>query len=127
MALSQKEKNLAYRDRYPFRHSMSGAIHNARKKCAAKGIPFALTFEDARKLVEDSGGKCALSGIPFERPPKPGCKGPMSPSLDRIKPELGYVNGNVRVILDCLNSAKGSGTDEQLFQVCRAVVERNLL
>lgn len=73
------------------------------------------------ELIEKSGQRCALSGLPFRN----GGLNPYSPSLDRIKPELGYVPGNVRVILHGLNSLKSTGTDEDVVAICRAVVEKH--
>lgn len=105
---------------------MSGALFNARKKSAVRGIPFLIDFEHLCKLVDESDGRCALSGLPFAKGP-PGMKGVYSPSLDRIKPELGYVPGNVRVILDAVNGAKSTGTDEDLIMICHAVAARNPL
>ena len=40
-----------------------------------------------------------------------------SPSVDRIKPQLGYVKGNVRVISNRANHLKGNGTIEELKAV----------
>lgn len=39
---------------------------------------------------------------------------PNSPSLDRIKPELGYVKGNVRVISWRANDLKSNGSLEEM-------------
>jgi hypothetical protein len=46
-----------------------------------------------------------------------GCRGPGSPSLDRIIPELGYVPGNVRVISDKANRLKAGRSIEQLREL----------
>ena len=40
-----------------------------------------------------------------------------SPSLDRIKPELGYIKGNVRVISNRANLLKNNATVEELEKV----------
>lgn len=42
---------------------------------------------------------------------------PDSPSLDRIKPELGYVKGNIRVISFKANSIKNDASIEELRQI----------
>lgn len=107
----------------PLKIAANLAIGRARKRAAAKSIPFNLPLGTVKKLVDDSAGMCALSGLPFQR--GEGHSTTWSPSLDRIKPELGYVSGNVRLILHGLNALKSTGTDEDLMAVCRAVVERN--
>lgn len=84
-----------------------------------------MTTEYLRSLMADQNELCALSGLPFERSGVSGVKHARSPSLDRIEPSMGYVIGNVRFLCDGLNSAKSTGTDEQLIALCRAVVEKN--
>lgn len=42
-----------------------------------------------------------------------------SPSIDRIKPELGYVKGNVRIISNRANILKNNATIEELEKVLR--------
>lgn len=47
-----------------------------------------------------------------------GARGnPHSPSIDRIKPELGYVKGNVAVISARANTLKNNATPAELRQV----------
>lgn len=101
------------------------AVCGARKRAEKKGVPFRMDSGHVMRVLESQGGVCALSGLPFRKTDVKGQKSAYSPSLDRIKPELGYVEGNVRVILDGLNSLKAHGTDEDLTAICRAVVEKN--
>jgi hypothetical protein len=75
-------------------------------------------------MWDDQGGRCELSNIEFRPVETKGKATLFSPSLDRVKPELGYVPGNVRFILNGLNNLKGSATDEDLFLVCEAVMEK---
>lgn len=51
--------------------------------------------------------KCAVTGLPFDFKGKKGNwhKNPFSPSLDRINRSIGYVPGNVRVVLTGVNIA----------------------
>lgn len=64
---------------------------------------------------------CALTGLPFNPTAEPRYD---SPSLDRIKPELGYTLGNVRVIFYCLNAALGNWGEDAFLSVAKAFVER---
>lgn len=81
---------------------LAGARDRARKL----GLPFDLEVEDI--VIPD---KCPVFGVPFERSTRFG------PSLDRIKPELGYVRGNVAVISRKANSIKNDGTADEILAV----------
>lgn len=68
-------------------------------------------------------GKCEITGLPFilstQRNPYL-----FSPSLDKIVPSLGYVPDNCRFILHAVNALKGAGTDEQMLEIAKAIVEK---
>jgi len=63
------------------------------------GIPFNLDVEYLSRLWDDNNGCCAVTGIPFELT-KLGTRRPhpYAPSIDKIKPDRGYVKGNVRLV-----------------------------
>lgn len=96
----------------------------AKSRCASSNIPFDIESSELVGLYEQNGGRCSLSGLPFKQTSNRGQAGMFSISLDRVRPELGYVSGNVRLILNCLNAMKGTETDEELIVVCKHVAER---
>jgi hypothetical protein len=71
----------------------------ARKRAQRFGIAFQLPRE-AVVIPE----VCPALGTPIGTS---GPRTPMSPSLDRIRPEEGYVPGNIRVLSDFANRLKG--------------------
>ena len=80
-----------------------------KTKCKKNDIPFNLTIEDL--CVPD---QCPALNIPLifgsgKRAPTDN-----SPSVDRIKPELGYIKGNIIVVSQLANRIKNSATFEQL-------------
>lgn len=99
------------------------AYHHAARRAGRQGVPFTILLSDLRSQMRAQENRCALSGIDFVI--GQGKVTPYSPSMDRVKPELGYVLGNVRFILHGLNDLKGTGTDEDLLYICRRVVERH--
>jgi hypothetical protein len=82
----------------------------ARYRAKKTGVAFNLRLRDIYiPLV------CPVLGIFLN----PGTEkwAPSSPSLDRIKPHLGYVRGNVRVISWRANNLKRDGTAEEFERI----------
>ena len=95
---------------YHLRYQMRA---NAKKRAEAAGLPFALAVDDI--VIPDV---CPILGVPLDKPT--GTKtGPTdyAPSLDRIRPALGYVPGNVRVISYKANRLRNNGTFIEIMQV----------
>lgn len=107
-----RETRMRYRGRF--------LIRGAKMRCRKSGVVFALdNYEAEIDAMLEKG--CALTGLPFNPTPLPRYD---SPSLDRIKPSLGYVPGNVRVILYCLNAALGNWGEDVFATVATAFVEQ---
>jgi hypothetical protein len=87
-------------------------LRSARRRALKRGLPFDLTQVD---IVVPSF--CPALGIPLYRASGAAAQGPNSPTLDRIRPELGYVRGNVRVISARANQIKSDATPAELLQV----------
>ena len=83
-----------------------------RQEATRRGLPFDLTARDIFYLLNDAT-HCPVLNIPLQRRPGRGGS-PDTPSLDRVEPELGYVQGNVRVISWRANKLKGDATLEEL-------------
>jgi hypothetical protein len=79
----------------------------ARRSAKKCGVPFAITPQDI--LIPMN---CPVFG--FGLIIGTGHAQPNSPSLDRIRPELGYVAGNVQVISHKANTMKSNATLEEL-------------
>lgn len=82
-------------------------LRNARSRALKKGLPFGVEVTDF--VVPDI---CPVLGIAIDR--NVGNMGDNSPSVDRIRPELGYVKGNVRVISQRANRLKCDGTAAEM-------------
>jgi hypothetical protein len=74
-------------------------LERARYRSGRKEIPFDLTEESVKLLFDNCKGYCQVTGHAMQG------SGPFRPSLDRIEPSKGYVNGNVRVV--CLITNTG--------------------
>ncbi len=99
----------SYREANPEKYMLKGAINRARKY----GYLCTITVHD---IVIPKF--CPLLGIELKR--AAGKHSPASPSLDKIRPELGYIPGNVWVISHRANELKRDATLQEL----QTLVER---
>lgn len=126
-ALRYKEKReeiLAWNNAYYSRVEprMKELIGRIRRHCVQRAIPLDLTEEKLLKLWDKQKGRCAITGIELSLKRGEGRKREAA-SLDRIVPELGYVEGNVRFICDILNIMKQNMTDKEFRKWCIRVVQ----
>lgn len=102
-------KRRKHYEEYPERHILARVKHRAK----TLGLPFDLTEADIQIPPV-----CPVLQIPivihFGRGNGPKIN---SPSLDRIRPELGYTKGNVRVISQRANLLKSDATIAELEAV----------
>lgn len=93
------------------------ALHSrARQRAARRGLPFNLNVSDV--VVPPI---CPALGVPIIIGQT---RSPYSPSLDRIRPGLGYIRGNTRVISDKANRLKGALDVEGLIKRAVASVDQ---
>ena len=97
----------------PKRHWASAALSRAKIRALETGIAFELTHKDVYDIIPDV---CPIFGIEFTFFGN-GRLSQESPSLDRIKPELGYVPGNIAVISQKANQIKSAYTSKEIYAV----------
>lgn len=84
--------------------------HTAKLRAKRSGIPFSIKYTD---IVIPA--TCPILGIPLF--PNAHQCGPNSPSLDRIRSDEGYVQGNVQVVSHRANTLKNSASCAELERV----------
>ncbi len=89
-------------------------LNDARSRAERAGVPFTITIDDLRAAYPVDS-RCPALGIPLVR--GVGFPTDSSPSLDRIRPELGYVPGNIAIISKLANSVKQNAAPSQLRSV----------
>lgn len=99
-----------------WKHGLSGTPrHNmwgrAKKRAAAKGLPFTIELMDIPEIPEC----CPILGFALKS--HAGKMQFNSPTLDRIRPELGYVPGNLQIISQRANVVKNDASAEELVKV----------
>jgi hypothetical protein len=106
------QKNLLkWKEENTFRLTYYAAKRRAKKN----SLQFKIT-KDYLEEIFPSDNLCPVFGVEFERGGQ-GRERDNSPSLDRIIPELGYVEGNVVWISNRANTLKRDATWEELQKV----------
>jgi hypothetical protein len=105
----KKEYNTqwAVEDKDSPRRPNRNSFFNAKKRSKKTGVPFTIT--ESGFIVPEI---CPILGIKLEKGRINGSLD-TSPSLDKIRPELGYVPGNIAVISYRANRIKNDGTAEE--------------
>lgn len=98
-------------ERYRSNNPSSYLITKAKRRATLQGVPFDLKPDDF-EIPEF----CPVLGIPLYRGSKNGYN---SPSLDRIRPALGYVRGNIVVVSWRANMLKKDATIEELIGLAK--------
>ena len=91
------------------------ALARAKKRTKGKDVLFNITAAYLESIFPGDN-RCPVFGVEFERGGE-GDERNNSPSLDRIVPELGYVEGNVVWISNRANILKRDATWEELQRV----------
>ncbi len=89
-------------------------IARAKQRAREKNLPFDLAICDI--AIPEF---CPILGIKLECGTRKFYDN--APSLDRIKPELGYVRGNVNVISSRANKLRNNGTLDELKRIVEYV------
>lgn len=116
------EKGAEYQRRYRAKDSKMSLYRTARQRAKTKGIPFSIEFTDlvfpevcpilGIKLTSYAGSKNKQAGGRND-----------SFSIDRIIPELGYVEGNIQIISHRANAMKSDASKEDLIKFSNWVQE----
>lgn len=95
----------------------------ARDRAKSKNIYFDLTKEFLLDLWDKQEGKCALTGLDMTYDMYNG-RTYTNVSIDRIDVSKGYTKDNVQLVCMAANQAKSDLTDEQLYQICKGIVDK---
>jgi hypothetical protein len=92
---------------------IKAVLQHIRVRAKKKSISFSLTLDHLIAIAPD---KCPVFGIPFIWDTPKGKASFDSPSLDRINPALGYVDGNVQWLSLRANAMKQDANLKELKQ-----------
>lgn len=94
--------------------SFYNLLSSIRCRCAKRGIPFDLDSDYLRSILP-SDMMCPIMKVPMIFG-KNGTPKQIWLSVDRLKPELGYVRGNVAFMSCAANAIKQDCVDPEVFQ-----------
>jgi hypothetical protein len=108
-----KSKKQEWKERDPKRTWVIDAVNRAKKRSITKKIPFSIDVDYVLSITPDV---CPVFGTTFVFTGG-GRDAMKNASLDKIKPELGYVVGNIAVISARANVIKNDATPEEILKV----------
>ena len=91
-------------------------LQGVKSRAKAQGIPFNL---DINKEIQSLPDNCPIFGIKLSWCERKGIVTKTSPSLDKFKPELGYVEGNVTWISHKANTMKSNASTVEVEALLR--------
>lgn len=95
----------------------------AKNRAKEKQVPFNLDAEFLINLWEETNGTCPISGRSFDLNQDASYTVNMNaPSIDRIVPSLGYVKGNVRIVIYMVNVAMSEYGSEHFMKLIDDIV-----
>ena len=108
-AVCGRRKFLSWAHANPAKRLLTSAKHRAKRA----GVPFNLTLDEIQIPTH-----CPATGIPLVLGgDAAGNHVWGNPSLDRLRPELGYTKGNVVVVSHLANTIKSNAGSEQVLAV----------
>lgn len=113
----QAKDRLRYKADLPF----SAYLTNKKNSLRKKGMTCELTAEYLESIWT---GVCPVFQTKLLLPRSGACWGKHQPSLDRIIPSKGYVEGNVEWISHYANTIKNAANSSELYKVADHVAMR---
>lgn len=101
-------------------------LNSAKGRARKRNIPCSINSEDILN-VWPTDGLCPILGIELKHNyDGTGGNKPDSPSLDCIRPALGYIPGNIAIISQKANMLKGNEINPEIFKKIAAWLELNI-
>lgn len=113
---SYRRLTAKYRAENPLNLRASKMVGGAKALCKEEGLPFDIDFDFILKKLQ--AGTCECTGLRFSLSEE--LRNACSPSIDRVVPNLGYVKGNVRIIVWALNAFKNNFSDKDIYPIAKA-------
>lgn len=126
--ICEVDKDRKYRSKYrgTIDFALRQILSDAKRRAKKQGVPFSLTLEYLKSLTVSH---CPITLAPIDWAKAEvvdGNPGDNSPSLDKIVPEFGYVEGNCAIISHRGNRIKSNGTIDEHRRIIKYMAEQQL-
>ena len=125
----QREKEQGFQF-LPVDHPWVSIAYAINQRCRDRKIPFGFASAQALAIYlnEIMPSHCPVFGVPLtfvhrKVGTQRGFRGSL-PSVDRIKPEVGYVRGNLQIISFRANAMKSDASDDELRMFAEWILRR---
>lgn len=109
---------------YPFFRQATTLYFSSKYRATKYNIPFDLDIDWIKNKLKDN---CPKTGYAFDIMTKGknfSSRSPLGPSLDKIDPNLGYTKDNTQLVCWWYNVTKQRFLDEEVLELCKAVVKQ---
>ena len=114
-----------YSSKYGGAGHLSGSHYGLLQTQAKhRGHDFKVTIAYLWSRFVEQGGLCALTGVPLYLSRKKSLPGETRASLDRIRSDIGYIEGNVQWVHPAINFMKHSMEQEKFVEWCALVARK---
>ena len=116
-SIKEKNKQAQYKSRRTRNGTINDRMYSAKTRAKDRGLDYNLTLSYLISIWEEQEGRCKLSGAEL------GYTGTgwSAASLDRIDPDIGYIEGNVQWVCWRINDAKSNMTNQDFINMCTAI------
>lgn len=91
----------------------------AKDRASKRNLKFSISRDQVKNWLQL--GFCQVTGLKFDLCFDDDKMNPLAPSLDRIDPKIGYVDGNVQMVCWVYNRAKGDGSADDVLLLVEAM------
>jgi len=109
-----KHTEVSKKYRSTLRGHVATLLAKAKRRAKDDNLPYDLDLDYVMEIVRTH---CPVFNLELSWQTKSGYRTDSAPSLDKIKPELGYVKGNVAWVSWKANRIKNNGTAEEHRQI----------
>ncbi len=111
-----KTKNYKRLKKYSEENILKFRLTTAKSRAKKIDMDFDITLEYLEFILKEQNNKCAYTGLPFEKDNEM-----RSLSLDRIDSSKGYIQGNIQLVLSCINYMKQEYSEKDFLEMCKLV------